>query len=90
VRKASHDYNRVTSVFDIAAVGQGILFLVSLLESLLSAFAGGGAGQARLPALSFLGLPFGLALTTRKIAPVALHLGATLCHLRERPLARRL
>ncbi len=68
---------------------QLILFFVSLLANLFSAFAGGGAGLLQLPALIFLGLPFGVALATHKIASVALGLGATARHLREGGLRRR-
>ena len=68
---------------------QFILFFVSLLANLFSAFAGGGAGLLQLPALIFLGLPFGVALATHKIASVALGIGATLRHLREGGLKRR-
>jgi hypothetical protein len=66
-----------------------ILFLISLVANLFSAFAGGGAGLLQLPALIFLGLPFGVALATHKVASVALGLGATLRHLREGGLRRR-
>jgi len=65
---------------------QLILFLVSLLANLFSAFAGGGAGLIQLPALIFLGLPFSIALATHKVASVALGIGATARHLRERAL----
>lgn len=68
---------------------QFILFCVSLLANLFSAFAGGGAGLLQLPALIFLGLPFAVALATHKIASVALGVGATLRHLREGGLQRR-
>ena len=68
---------------------QFILFLISLLANLFSAFAGGGAGLLQLPALIFLGLPFGVALATHKIASVALGVGATVRHLREGGLQRR-
>ncbi len=37
----------------------------------------------------FLGLPFGIALATHKVASVALGLGATIRHWRERHLGRR-
>ncbi|MCB1819707.1 MAG: sulfite exporter TauE/SafE family protein, partial [Gammaproteobacteria bacterium] len=57
---------------------QFILFLISLVANLFSAFAGGGAGLLQLPVLIFLGLPFGVALATHKIASVALGVGATL------------
>jgi len=68
---------------------QFILFVVSLLANLFSAFAGGGAGLLQLPALIFLGLPFAVALATHKIASVALGVGATVRHLREGGLQRR-
>lgn len=60
-----------------------LLLLVSFAANALSAFAGGGAGLIQLPALIFLGLPFGIALATHKVASVALGIGATLRHLRE-------
>ncbi|MEK7321541.1 MAG: sulfite exporter TauE/SafE family protein [Pseudomonadota bacterium] len=60
-----------------------ILFVISLVANLFSAFAGGGAGLIQLPALLFLGLPFGVALATHKVASVALGIGATTRHLRE-------
>ncbi len=68
---------------------QLILFVISLLANVFSAFAGGGAGLIQLPALIFLGLPFGIALATHKVASVALGLGATLRHLREDTLERK-
>lgn len=43
----------------------------------------------QLPALIFLGLPFGVALATHKIASVALGVGATVRHLREGGLERQ-
>jgi uncharacterized membrane protein YfcA len=60
-----------------------VLFAISLVANTFSALAGGGAGLLQLPALIFLGLPFGTALATHKVASVALGLGATLRHLRE-------
>ena len=68
---------------------QAILFVVSLLANTFSAFAGGGAGLLQLPILIFLGLPFGIALATHKVASVALGVGATVRHLREGALERR-
>jgi len=69
---------------------QLILFLLSLLANVFSAFSGGGAGLIQLPVLIFLGLPFAIALATHKVASVALGIGATIRHLREAPLDRRL
>ena len=61
---------------------QFLLFVISLIANLFSALAGGGAGLLQLPALLFLGLPFGVALATQKVASVFLGLGATLRHLK--------
>ncbi len=68
---------------------QLILFLISFVANLFSAFSGGGAGLVQLPALIFLGLPFALALATHKVASVALGLGAAFRHRREGTLDRR-
>ncbi|MCU7918647.1 MAG: sulfite exporter TauE/SafE family protein [Candidatus Thiodiazotropha sp. (ex Epidulcina cf. delphinae)] len=68
---------------------QFTLFVISLLANLFSAFSGGGAGLVQLPALIFLGLPFGMALATHKVASVALGVGATVRHLREGGLERQ-
>ena len=67
-----------------------VLFLVSLVANLFSAFSGGGAGLIQLPVLIFLGLPFAIALATHKVASVALGIGATVRHLKEGGLERRL
>ena len=69
---------------------QLILFLVSLVANIFSAFAGGGAGLIQFPVLIFLGLPFGIALATHKIASVALGIGATIRNLKEGSLNYRL
>ncbi|WP_053982026.1 sulfite exporter TauE/SafE family protein [Marinagarivorans algicola] len=61
-------------------VEQCILLLVAFVANVLSSLAGGGAGLLQLPALIFLGLPFAVALTTHKIASVALGLGASIQH----------
>lgn len=66
------------------------VFVASLVANLLSALAGGGAGLVQLPVLILLGLSFPLALATHKLASVALGVGATLRHLRERSLNPRL
>jgi hypothetical protein len=66
------------------------LFAAALVANLLSALAGGGAGLVQLPVLILLGLPFPVALATHKVASVALGLGATLRHARERTVEPRL
>lgn len=70
-------------------LNQAVLLLVALLANLLSALSGGGAGLIQLPALIFLGLPFGIALATHKAASVALGIGATIRYLRADALERR-
>ncbi len=67
---------------------QLLIFIISLIANLFSALAGGGAGLIQLPALIFLGLPFGLALATHKVATIALGLGATMRHLKDNRLER--
>lgn len=62
---------------------QFLIFVISLLANLFSALSGGGAGLIQLPALLFLGLPFGLALATHKVATIALGIGATTRHLKD-------
>lgn len=69
---------------------QLILFFVSLVANIFSAFAGGGAGLIQFPVLIFLGLPFGIALATHKIASVALGIGATIRNLKEGSLDKKL
>jgi hypothetical protein len=68
---------------------QGVLFVISLIANGLSALAGGGAGLLQLPALLFLGLAFGTALATHKIASVALGVGATFRHIKEKGINPR-
>ena len=69
---------------------QSLLFLISLIANIFSAFAGGGAGLLQFPVLIFLGLPFSVALATHKVASVALGVGATVRNLREGSLQRQL
>ena len=69
---------------------QGLLFLISLVANIFSAFAGGGAGLLQFPALIFLGLSFSVALATHKVASVALGVGATMRNLREGSLQPKL
>lgn len=65
-----------------------LIFIISLVANLFSALSGGGAGLIQLPALIFLGLPFGLALATHKVATIALGIGATARHLKENRINR--
>ena len=67
-------------------VEQLMLFFVAVVANGLSAMAGGGAGLLQFPALLFLGLAFSTALATHKVASVALGVGATFRHLREKRL----
>ncbi len=69
---------------------QFFLLIASFLANWFSALSGGGAGLIQFPMLIFLGLPFGVALATHKVASVALGVGATLRHMRESHLERRL
>lgn len=68
---------------------QFVLFLASFIANWFSALSGGGAGLIQFPMLIFLGLPFGVALATHKVASVFLGIGAILRHLRESHLERR-
>ena len=63
--------------------------MASFVANFFSALSGGGAGLIQFPMLIFLGLPFGVALATHKVASVALGVGATLRHLKESHLERR-
>jgi uncharacterized membrane protein YfcA len=69
-------------------VDQLLIFIISLVANLFSALSGGGAGLIQLPALIFLGLPFGLALATHKVATIALGIGATARHLKDNKIER--
>lgn len=68
---------------------QLLIFIVALIANFFSALSGGGAGLLQLPILLFLGLPFGIALATHKVASVALGLGATARYLKKSPLERQ-
>ena len=60
------------------------LFAIAIIANALAAFAGGGAGLLQLPILIFMGLPFGTALATHKIATVALGVGSSARYWREK------
>jgi uncharacterized membrane protein YfcA len=73
----------------MTGLDQLLLFAISLMANVFSAFVGGGAGLLQFPVLIFLGLPFGVALATHKVASVALGVGATLRHVREKSIEWR-
>jgi uncharacterized membrane protein YfcA len=73
----------------VSVADQFILFVASFIANFFSALSGGGAGLIQFPMLIFLGLPFGVALATHKVASVFLGVGATLRHLKESHLERR-
>ena len=54
------------------------IVLISFFSNTFSAISGGGAGLLQLPALILLGLPYSQALTSHKLATVALGLGGSL------------
>ncbi|MBL4799658.1 MAG: sulfite exporter TauE/SafE family protein [Oleispira sp.] len=67
-----------------------LLFVIAVIANWFSALAGGGAGLIQLSILIFMGLPFSLALATHKVATVALGVGATVRHLKEKHSSIRL
>jgi uncharacterized membrane protein YfcA len=73
----------------VSIVDQAVLLVASFVANWFSALSGGGAGLIQFPMLIFLGLPFGVALATHKLASVFLGIGATLRHLKESHLERR-
>ncbi len=73
----------------MSVADQFILFVASFIANWFSALSGGGAGLIQFPMLIFLGLPFGVALATHKVASVFLGVGATVRHLKESHLERR-
>lgn len=70
-------------------LNQIVLFVVSVVANMFSAFSGGGAGLFQLPVIIFLCACFKSALATHKVASVALGIGATLRHMRDSQLERR-
>ena len=55
-----------------------LIFLISFISNTFSAISGGGAGLIQLPALLLSGTPYYQALTTHKMATVALGLGGSI------------
>ena len=54
------------------------IFLISFFSNTFSAISGGGAGLLQLPALILSGIPYYQALSSHKLATVALGLGGSL------------
>ena len=54
------------------------IFLISFLSNTFSAISGGGAGLLQLPALILSGVPYYQALSSHKLATVALGIGGSL------------
>lgn len=69
--------------------GQAVLFGTAVVANFFSALSGGGVGLIQFPILIFLGLSFGSALATHKVASVFLGVGAILRHMKESHLERR-
>ena len=69
--------------------GQAVLFGTAVVANFFSALSGGGVGLIQFPILIFLGLSFGSALATHKVASVFLGVGAILSHMKESHLERR-
>ena len=85
----SLEYRHKISVIEyFYVIEQLLIFFISLVANVFSALSGGGAGLIQLPALIFLGLPFGLALATHKVATIALGFGATARHLKDNKIER--
>ena len=57
-------------------INQTILFIGTFTATLFASVSGGGAGFIQFPLLILLGLPFGTALGTHKVAVVFLGIGA--------------
>ena len=61
-----------------------LLFIISIISNVFSAFSGGGAGVIQLPAILLLyEMPFITALASHKVATVALGVGATLKYFKK-------
>ncbi len=67
-----------------------LLAFIAICSNFLSALAGGGAGLIQLPSLLFLGLPFSKAIATHKVATVSLGIGASIRHLKDISLNRKI
>jgi len=64
--------------FDHSSFKSIYIFLISFLSNTFSAISGGGAGLLQLPALILSGVPYYQALSSHKLASVALGIGGSL------------
>ena len=61
--------------FDHSLLKSIYIFLISFFSNTFSAISGGGAGLIQLPALILSGVPYYQALSSHKLATVALGIG---------------
>ena len=71
-------FNSLISDFDNNFYKNIYIFAISFFSNTFSAISGGGAGLIQLPALVLFGVPYYQALSTHKIATVALGLGGSI------------
>jgi len=64
--------------FDHSLLKSIYIFFVSFFSNMFSAISGGGAGLLQLPALILSGVPYYQALSSHKLATVALGIGGSL------------
>ena len=67
--------------FDHSLLESIYIFLISFFSNTFSAISGGGAGLIQLPALILSGVPYYQALSSHKLATVALGIGLSLIHI---------
>ena len=60
-----------------------LIFLISFFSNTFSAISGGGAGLLQLPSLILFGVPYYQALSSHKLATVALGIGSSLRNLKS-------
>ena len=68
----------LANVIDYSFYKSISIFLISLISNTFSAISGGGAGLLQLPALILSGVPYYQALSSHKLATVALGIGGSL------------
>ena len=71
-------FNSLIRDFDNNFYKNIYIFAISFFSNTFSAISGGGAGLIQLPALILFGVPYYQALSTHKVATVALGLGSSI------------